>query len=151
MHPSTLRSEAAVTASPRSSRRLARTIERLSERFAAHFPPRPRGLRRIGRGAGVPRVWPDGRAGDVTLLWEPLLSEPGARPSYDDPAGRELIVRVDFPDAAYEVEMGRATVEVVLPPKDDLFRREAASRAARRVRDRGTRFLGVVVLGYGIQ
>ena len=140
-----------MTASPRSSRRLARTIERLSKRFAAHFPPRRRGLRRIGREAEFPLVWPDGRAGDVTLLWEPLLSEPGARPSYDDPAGRELIVRVDFPDAAYEVEMGRATVEVVLPPKEDLFALEAASRAALARLVRAARTRGMVLLGYGIQ
>jgi len=140
-----------VTATPASSPRLARMIERLAERFAAHFPPHRRGLRRIGREAEFPLVWPDGRAGDVALLWEPLLSEPGARPSYDDPAGRKLIVRVDFPDAAYEVEMGRATVEVVLPPKEDLFALEAASQAALMRLVRVARSRGMVLLGYGIQ
>lgn len=140
-----------MTAIPAASPRLARMIGHLAERFAASFPGRRRGPRLIGREAEFPLVWPDGRAGDVHLLWEPLLAEPGARPSYDDPARRDLIVRVDFPDAAYEVEMGRATVEVVLPPREDLFALSTASRAALARLTRVARRQGLLLLGYGIQ
>jgi len=132
-------------------RRAAAAIERLAERFAGHFPARRRGLRRIGREAEFPLVWPDGRAGDAALLWEPLLAESGARATYDDPRTRHLIVRVDLPDAAYEVEMGRATAEVVLPPAEDLFALETASQAALARLVRAARRRGMVVLGYGIQ
>jgi len=133
-----------------SDRRAAAAIERLAERFAGAFPLRRRGVRRIGREAEFPLVRPDGRAGDVALLWEPLLAEPGARPSFDDPQ-RTMIVRVDFPDAAYEVEMGRATAEVVLPPAEDLFALEAASRKALARLNRAARARGMLLLGYGIQ
>ena len=134
-----------------SPRRAAAPIERLAERFAAGFPAQRRGRRRIGREAEFPLIRPDGRAGDVALLWEPLLAEPGARPSYDDPPHRQLIVRIDFPDAAYEVEMGRATAEMVLPPAEDLFALEAASWAALDRLRRAARTRGMILLGYGIQ
>ncbi len=130
---------------------MASIIARLADRLAGHFPDGRRGPRRIGREAEFPLVWPDGRAGDIALLWEPLLGERGARSSYDDPAGRDLIVRVDFPDAAYEAEMGRATAEVVVPPQDDLFALEAATRTALTRLRRAAESRGMVLLGYGIQ
>jgi hypothetical protein len=135
--------------SPRG--RVAAAVERLAERFARRFPPRLREARRIGREAEFPLVWPDGRAGDAGLLWEPLLRDRGARVTYDDPVRRRLIVRVDFPDAAYEVEMGRATVEVVLPPARDLNELEGLSARGVRRLVRAATVAGMHVLGYGIQ
>jgi gamma-glutamylcysteine synthetase len=95
-------------------------------------------------------VWPDGRAGDASLLWEPLRAEAKARVTYDDPE-RKMIVRVDVGPVGYEVEMGRATVEVVLPPAADLHELEArtAEAVGRLVRAAASR--GMLVLGYGIQ
>ncbi|MGH2373938.1 MAG: glutamate-cysteine ligase family protein [bacterium] len=96
-------------------------------------------------------MWPDGRAGDVSLVWEPLLAEGKARITYDDPNGRRMIERVDLGPVGYEVEMGRATVEVVLPPAVDLHELETVSAEAigRLVRAAASR--GMLVLGYGIQ
>jgi gamma-glutamylcysteine synthetase len=136
----------------RHSRRLvAAAVEWLADRFARRFPSRLEGPRKIGRGAEFPLVWPDGRAADAALLWEPLLGESGARTTREVRGRRGLIVRVDFPEVAYEVEMGRATIEVVLPPAVDLADLEARSRSgfARLVRAAGAR--GILVLGYGIQ
>lgn len=136
---------------PRSVRRpVQAAIEALADQYGRRFPPALRGIRRIGREAEFPLVWPDGRAGDVSLLWEPLLAE-GGRVVHDETAGRTMIVRVDVGPVGYEVEMGRATVEVVLPPVDDLHQLAAISAAAvgRLVRAAASR--GMLVLGYGIQ
>ncbi len=126
-------------------------IEALADQYGRRFPPALRGMRRIGREAEFPLVWPDGRAGDASLLWEPLLAEGGGRVAYDDAAGGSMIVRVDFGAVGYEIEMGRATVEVVLPPADDLHQLAAISEVAvgRLVRAATSR--GMVVMGYGIQ
>ncbi|MGH2404548.1 MAG: glutamate-cysteine ligase family protein [bacterium] len=96
-------------------------------------------------------MWPDGRAGDVSLLWEHLLTDGKAHITYDDPNGRGMIERVDLGLVGYEVEMGRATVEVVLPPAVDLHELETVSADAigRLVRVAAAR--GMLVLGYGIQ
>ncbi|MDR7522107.1 MAG: glutamate-cysteine ligase family protein [Armatimonadota bacterium] len=152
MRRSIPRSEAAPATRLRSSRRRLRAaIEALAESFGRRFPPTLGALRRIGREAEFPLVWPDGRAGDAALLWEPLLGEGGGRIAYDDPTGRRLTVRVDLGQVGYEIEMGRATVEVVLPPVEDLHQLDALSATAvgRLVRAAAAR--GMVVLGYGIQ
>lgn len=134
-----------------SRRRVAAAIERLTARFAGHFPARLSHPRKIGREAEFPLVWPDGRAADAALLWEPLLGESGARATRDDQGSRDPIVRVDFPKAAYEVEMGRATVEVVLPPAADLIELETLSRPALARLVRAAAARGMHVLGCGIQ
>ncbi|MGQ0551382.1 MAG: glutamate-cysteine ligase family protein [Armatimonadota bacterium] len=132
-------------------RRLAVTLERLAQQFGERFPPRLAGPRRIGREAEFPLVWPDGRAGDVSLLWEPLLAEGKARVTHDDPNGRGMIERVDLGPVGYEVEMGRATVEVVLPPAVDLHELETVSAEAIGRLVRAATARGMLVLGYGIQ
>jgi gamma-glutamylcysteine synthetase len=126
-------------------------IEALADQYGRRFPPALRGIRRIGREAEFPLVWPDGRAGDASLLWDALLAEGGGRVEYDDAAGQRMIVRVDFGPVGYEIEIGRATVEVVLPPVDDLHQLAAVSAAAigRLVRAAASR--GMFVMGYGIQ
>ncbi|MBI3976188.1 MAG: hypothetical protein HY334_07325, partial [Armatimonadetes bacterium] len=115
-----------------SRQRLQAAIEALTEQFAGRFPPTVPSPRRIGREAEFPLVRPDGRAGDASLLWDPLRAEGAARLTYDDPDRQTLIERVDLEDAGYEVEMGRATVEVVLPPVDDLIALEVVSASAVR-------------------
>lgn len=134
-----------------SRRSVQAAIEQLAERIRRHFPPALRSPRKIGREAEFPLVWPDGRAGDASLLWESLIAEGGAHVTYDDPARQQVIVRVDLDAVGYEVEVGRATAEVVLPPADDLLQLEAASGEAvgRLVRAAASR--GMRVLGYGIQ
>lgn len=137
---------------PRSSRRsVGAAIERLADRYARSFPVRLSHPRKIGREAEFPLVWPDGRAADAALLWEPLLSECGARATRDEHGSGSPIVRVDFPEAAYEVEMGRATVEVVLPAAADLIELETLSRPAIARLVRAAAAQGMYVLGYGIQ
>ncbi len=127
------------------------TIERLAGRFLDCYPAGLRGPRTIGREAEFPLVWPDGRAGDARLVWEPLLAEPGARAIYDDPDSQRIIARVEFPEVAYEIEMGRGTAEIVLPPAGHLAELEAISAAAVRRLVRVATARGMRVLGYGIQ
>lgn len=126
-------------------------VEALTDRFAARFPVRLSSPRRIGREAEFPLVRTDGRAGDASLLWDSLRADGAARLTYDDPSRQTLIERIDLEDAAYEVEMGRATVEVVLPPLDDLIALEIASAGAIRRVVRAAASRGMAVLGYGIQ
>ena len=123
----------------------------MAERVAEAFPVQRASLRRIGREAEFPLVRPDGKAGDVSLLWEPLIAEGGALVKYDDPVRKKTIVRVDLGPVGYEIEVGRATAEVVLPPVDDLTQLEGVSVPAitRLVRIAAGR--GLRVLGYGIQ
>lgn len=133
-----------------SSRRVEAAIEALTENLTSRFPRTVQSPRRIGREAEFPLVWPDGRAGDASLLWRPLMADGTARVRYEDPA-RTLIERVDLGEVGYEVEMGRATVEVVLPPVDDLNALEVVSTTAVRRVVRAAASRGMYVLGYGIQ
>lgn len=126
-------------------------IKRLADQVQSRFPAALRSPRKIGREAEFPLVWPDGRAADVSLLWEPLIAEGGARVTYDDPARKKRIVRVDLGPTGYAIEVGRATAEVVLPPKDDLNELEATSAAAIGRLVRAATSCGMYVLGYGIQ
>lgn len=93
----------------------------------------------------------DGRAGDALGLLQTLGALRGARVTYDDPVRRSLVVRVDLGDTGYEVEVGRATVEAVLPPARDLTELEAISaRALPRLIETAAAS-GMLLLGYGIQ
>jgi gamma-glutamylcysteine synthetase len=123
----------------------------LAERYAACFRERLRPIRLIGREAEFPVVWPDGRAGDVLRLWTPLLERDGFTPQYDDPATRTLIVALRGADGTVEVEVGRATVELVLGPYEDLWQlADSSARSLRRV-VAAAAAAGMLVLGFGIQ
>jgi len=123
----------------------------LAERYAACFREALRPIRLIGREAEFPIVWPDGRAGDVLRLWTPLLQRDGFTPQYDDPSARTLIVALRGADGTVEVEVGRATVELVLGPYEDLWQlADASGRLLRRV-VAAARAAGMRVLGFGIQ
>jgi gamma-glutamylcysteine synthetase len=105
----------------------------------------------IGREAEFPIVYPDGRAGDVSQLWKPLLARGGYVPRYDDPKTNRLIVAVKGPDGTVEVEVGCATVELVLGPYEDLWQlAEGSTRLLRDVGDAAHQ-VGMRVLGLGIQ
>lgn len=80
-----------------------------------------------------------------------MLAEGKARVTHDDPNGRGMIERVDLGPVGYEVEMGRATVEVVLPPAVDLHDLETVSADAIGRLVRAATARGMLVLGYGIQ
>lgn len=134
-----------------SSPRVQAAIERLAQRVRTAFPPSPRRPRKIGREAEFPLVLPDGRAGDTARLWDPLLAEGGQHVTYDDPARPKTIVRVDVGRIGYEVEVGRATAEIVFPPADDLHELEAMANPAVRRLSRLAASRGMRVLGYGIQ
>jgi gamma-glutamylcysteine synthetase len=135
----------------RSRRRVQAALERLAERLRDDYPEALRGPRKIGREAEFPLVRPDGRAGDTAPLWEPLLTEGGERVTYDDPANSTTIVRIDVGRIGYEVEVGRATAEIVFPPADDLHELEAMAEPAVARLSRVAASRGMRVLGYGIQ
>ena len=123
----------------------------LAERFAARFRETLRPIRLIGREAEFPVVWPDGRAGDVLRVWPRLLEQNGFTPQYDDPETRTLIVALKGPDGTVEVEVGRATIELVLGPYEDLWQlAKGSARLLRRV-VAAVQAAGMRVLGFGIQ
>ncbi len=132
-------------------RGLQHTYAALTEQYAARFRRTLRPIRMIGREAEFPIVYPDGRAGDVSQLWKPLLARGGYVPRYDDPDTHRLIVALKGPDGTVEVEVGRATVELVLGPYEDLW--QLAEGSTRLLRDVGdaARQVGMRVLGLGIQ
>ena len=45
-------------------------IADIAARYESHFRERLRPIRKVGREAEFPVVWPDGRAGDVSLILE---------------------------------------------------------------------------------
>jgi gamma-glutamylcysteine synthetase len=123
----------------------------LAERFAARFRETLRPVRLIGREAEYPVVWPDGRAADVGRLWPLLLEQNGFTPHYDDPETQALIVGLTGTDGTVEVEVGRATVELVLGPYQDLWQlADGSTRLLRRVVSAAAA-AGMRVLGFGIQ
>jgi len=130
---------------------LQHTYAALAEQYAARFRRTLRPIRMIGREAEFPIVYPDGRAGDVLQLWKPLLARGGYVPRYDDPGTHRLIVALKGPDGTVEVEVGRATVELVLGPYEDLW--QLAEGSTRLLRDVGeaAHQVGMRVLGLGIQ
>ncbi len=130
---------------------LQHTYAALTEQYAARFRRTLRPIRMIGREAEFPIVYPDGRAGDVSQLWKPLLARGGYVPRYDDPDTDRLIVALKGPDGTVEVEVGRATVELVLGPYEDLWQlAEGSTRLLRDVGDAAHQ-VGMRVLGLGIQ
>ena len=65
-------------------------------------------------------VGPDGRAADIGLVWEPLLSDGVLQPIYEESNSGRTLVGAQFADAIYQVEVGRGTIELSLGPYDDL-------------------------------
>jgi len=128
-----------------------RTITALTGQYTARFRDTLRPMRMVGREAEFPLVYPDGRAGDVFRLWEPLLARGGFVPRYDDPETQALIVALAGADGTIEVEVGRATVELVLGPYEDLWQLADGSRRLLRCVVEAAAQVGMRVLGLGIQ
>lgn len=123
----------------------------LAERYAARFRETLRPMRLIGREAEFPLVHADGRAADALRLWEPLLAGGGFLPQYDDPDTRTVIEALTSAEGTVEVEVGRATMELVLGPYEDLWQlQDGSARLLRKVAEIA-RQLGMRVLGFGIQ
>ena len=123
----------------------------ISEQYVSHFREALGPIRKVGREAEFPVVWPDGRAGDVNLLWEPLLAQGGLTPHYDDPGARHLLVEVSEPGMMVAIEVGRCTVELSLGPYEDLWQLQAGfDQALARVVG-AARERGMLLLGFGIQ
>ncbi|HXF71987.1 MAG TPA: glutamate-cysteine ligase family protein [Actinomycetota bacterium] len=140
-------------AGPRRDRALERAAEALAGRFLSRFPERAPRPRTVGREAEFTLVRPDGRAGDASLLWGPLLEASGGRPVHDQPApdGSRLLVGVETDRWFCLAEVGRGTVEVGVGPAPSLgglARDLEAALAAILPVVRGT---GQLLLGYGIQ
>ncbi len=126
-------------------------ITDIAARYQSHFRERLRPIRKLGREAELPVVWPDGRAGDVSLLWEPLIAEGGFTPLYDDPATQTLLIGIEQAGTVYTVEVGRGTVELSIGPYDDLWELQAGfEKALARVK-RVAESRGMRLLGFGIQ
>ncbi len=134
-----------------SNKSIAKGIAAIAEQFESRFRERPRSLRKIGREAEFPLVTDDGRAGDVSQLWEPLIAEGGLTPVYDDPKSNPLIVAVEHADVNIAIEVGRGTIELSLGPYDDLWQLQAAFDQAVGLVARVAKSRGMFLLGFGIQ
>jgi gamma-glutamylcysteine synthetase len=123
-------------------------VEALAEAYLSRFRAELGSLRQVGREAEYPLVWPDGTAGDASLLWEPLLDQGGLEPRYEP---GELLVEAQGERVRYSLEVGRGTFELSLGPCQDLWEllrlsQEALARAAQAAASSG-----MSLLGFGIQ
>lgn len=55
-------------------------IVNIANQYQARFRGTLGPVRSIRREAEIPRVWPDGRGGDASLQWTPLLEQGGLEP-----------------------------------------------------------------------
>lgn len=123
----------------------------LAERFQSCFHPNLGPVRKIGREAEFPVVTADGRAGDVNLLWEPLLADAGFAPYYDHPETPTLLTGVERGALNIAAEVGRGTVELSLGPFDDLWQLQQEFEQAVALVARAAESRGLYLLGFGIQ
>ncbi|MFQ5921775.1 MAG: glutamate-cysteine ligase family protein, partial [Anaerolineales bacterium] len=128
--------------------RLSDPIVDIADQYQARFRETLGTVRRIGREAEFPLVWPDGRAGDASLLWAPLLEQGGLVPVRE---GRRLLIGARGPDVIYQAEVGKPTIELSLGPYDDLWELQRGLDQALRQLTRAAERCGLWVLGYGIQ
>ena len=125
---------------------MTQRIDALASRFESSFPADVPAWRTLGRESEFPLVDAAGNPFDLSVLW-PALAAGGGTVSREG----DVITTLDRPDVTFSSEVGRATVEVILPPCQDLY--EMASRwdaAVGSLVDVAAAH-GAFVLGYGIQ
>lgn len=118
----------------------------LAHRFD-HAIPHRGAHRRVGRECEYPVVTPDGQAADIQPILAALRDQGGFSVKTEGP----LIVQLDAPEASYAAEVGRGTIEIILPPHEDLVQLTAAAEAATLRASAVARAQGARLLGYGIQ
>ncbi len=120
--------------------------ESLVRAFTASFPEATPAWRTLGRESEFPLVNAQGEPFDLAQLW-PALAAGGGQLSREG----SLVTALERPEVTFSSEVGRATVEVILPPCQDLC--EMASRWDAAVGELVgvAREHGAFVLGYGIQ
>jgi gamma-glutamylcysteine synthetase len=126
-------------------------IAAIAAQFESKFRAEPRPLRKVGREAEFPVVSHDGRAAEVSCLWEPLLAEKGFTPLYNNPETHDLIVAVERGELNIAIEVGRGTIELSLGPYDDLWQLQSAFDQALALVVRAAESRGLSLLGFGIQ
>jgi gamma-glutamylcysteine synthetase len=127
-------------------------LEEITRSFAAGFPAKAPPLRTVGREAEFPLVRPDGRAADVFRLWPLFLEQGDCQPIYDQGIdGSELIVGVETSNWSCVIEVGRATAELSVGPRQTLHElAQDMEDALLRLKD-VVRRAGLRLLGFGIQ
>ncbi|MBI5029018.1 MAG: hypothetical protein HZB51_00725 [Chloroflexi bacterium] len=126
-------------------------IADIATRFESCFREQLRPIRQVGREAEFPLITADGRAGDVSQLWGPLLAEPGFKPIYNNPQAQDLIYAVERGDLNIAVEVGRGTIELSIGPREDLWQLQEAYNQAIALVARVAESRGIFLLGFGIQ
>ncbi len=122
-------------------------IEYLAARFESLFREPLRPLRKIGKEAEFPVVTREGRAADVTAILQRLVAEHGFSPRYDS----SLLVAAQRNRLEVAVEVGRGTIELALPPCDDLWQLEKEYHRTIELIVRVAASVGAHLLGFGIQ
>jgi gamma-glutamylcysteine synthetase len=121
--------------------------QRLAERFHAELPVREGAWRRLGREGEHPIVHPDGSAADIAVLWPHLI----ASGEFNVAREGELIVALEGEQVIFSSEVGRATLEIIVGPVDDLHEIASHYEAAMAAVLAAADAEGLWVLGYGVQ
>jgi len=132
-------------------------IESIAAQFEASFRETLRPLRKIGKEAEFPVVTRDGRAADVTAILELLINEYGFAPRYDpnhlttQPPNHPVLVAALRDGIEIAIEVGHGTIELALPPCDDLWELQKKYADAITLTARVAESVGAHLLGFGIQ
>lgn len=122
-------------------------IKEIGAQFESHFREQLRSLRKIGKEAEFPVVTRDGRAAEVTAILQRLVAEHAFTPRYDS----SLLVAAQRAGLEVAVEVGRGTIELALPPCDDLWQLEKDHQSTMELIARVADSVGAHLLGFGIQ
>ena len=91
------------------------SIVNIANQYQAGFRETLGSVRPIGREAEFPLVWPEGRAGEASLWWAPLLDQGGLEPIRE---GRRSLIDARGPEVIYQAKVGKPAIEVSLVPYD---------------------------------
>lgn len=129
------------------NKRADAAISAIAAQFESHFREKLRPLRKIGKEAEFPVVTSDGRAADVTGILQRLVEEHGFTARFD----QSVLAAAQRNGMEVAVEVGRSTIELALPPYDDLWELQKEYFAAIDLIVGVAESAGAHLLGFGIQ
>lgn len=130
-----------------SDKKIGAAISDIAAQFEASFREVLRPLRKIGKEAEFPVVTRDGRAADVTAILQKLVAEEKFAPRYDG----TVLVAAQRDGLEIAIEVGRGTIELAMPPCDDLWELQKNYADAITLTVRVAESVGAYLFGFGIQ